>query len=106
MMELDNKQAWLITIPNCGKLRSYIVFKRDFFLEKYLFQETLVSRKNLTRLRMSFHKLAVESGRFNKTPFENRLCVMCDKGLVEDEIQAGSIKTLLKTDYVSCVIRG
>ena len=105
---------WSLTTSKHGWLQSLIVASYDhtlfsnviFFLEKYLFQETLVSRKNLTRLRMSFHKLAVESGRFNKTPFENRLCVMCDKGLVEDEIQAGSIKTLLKTDYVSCVIRG
>ena len=73
------------SIHNGGKLRSYAVFKRDFFLEKYLLQESLVNRKNLTRLRISSHKLSVETGRFNKTPLENRLCAMCDKGLVEDE---------------------
>ena len=48
-------------------------------------KESLVNRKNLTRLRVSSHKLSVETGRFNKTPLENRLCAMCDKGLVEDE---------------------
>ena len=84
MMELNYKQEWLNTIHNGGKLRSYAVFKRDFFLEKYLLQESLVNRKNLTRLRISSHKLSVETGRFNKTPLENRLCAMCDKGLVED----------------------
>ena len=85
MMELNYKQAWLNTIHNGGELRSYAVFKRDFFLEKYLLHESLVNRKNLTRLRISSHKLSVETGRFNKTPLENRLCAMCDKGLVEDE---------------------
>ena len=85
MMELNYKQAWLNTIYNGSKLRSYAVFKRDFFLEMYLLQESLVNRKNLTRLRISSHKLSVETGRFNKTPLENRLCAMCDKGLVEDE---------------------
>ena len=34
MMELNYKQAWLNTIHNGGKLRSYAVFKRDFFLEQ------------------------------------------------------------------------
>ena len=72
-------------ITDRRKLRSYAVFKRDFFLEKYLLHESLVNRKNLTRLRISSHKLSVETGRFNKTPLENRLCAMCDKGLVEDE---------------------
>ena len=57
-----------------------------FFLEKYLLQqESLVNRKNLTHLRISSHKISVETGRFNKIPLENRLCAMCDKGLVEDE---------------------
>ena len=84
-MEFNYKQAWLNTIHNGGKLWSYADFKRDFFLEKYLLQESLVNRKNLTRLRISSHKLSVETGRFNKTPLENRLCAMCDKGLVEDE---------------------
>ena len=56
-----------------------------FFLEKYLLQESLIKWKNLTHLRISSHKLSVETGRFNKTPLENRLCAMCDKGLVEDE---------------------
>ena len=85
MMELNYKQAWLNTIHNGSKLRSYAIFKRDFFLEKYLLQESLVNRKNLTRLRISSHKLWVETGRFKKTPLDNRSCAMCDKGLVEDE---------------------
>ena len=56
-----------------------------FFLEKYLLQESLVNRKNLTRLRISSHKLSVDTGRFHKTPLENRLYALCDKGLVVDE---------------------
>ena len=53
MMELNYKQAWLNTIHNGGKLRSYAVFKRDFFLEKYLLQESLVNRKNLMTMVMA-----------------------------------------------------
>ena len=85
MVELNYKQAWLNTIHNGGKLRSYAVFKRTFFLENYLPQKSLVNRNNLTRLRISSHKLSVETGRLNQNPFENKLYAMCDNGLREYE---------------------
>ena len=83
-MEHDYKQAWLNTIQNGGKLRAYAIFKQNFSLENYLLHETFVNRK-ISRLRTSSHKLAVETGRFNKTPVENRVCAFCNMGSVEDE---------------------
>ena len=76
-MKLDYKQAWLKIFHNDGKLRSYAVVKRDFFLWKISsLREYCQSEKILTGLRISSAETA------------------------------SSINPLLKTVYVQCVIRG
>ena len=90
---LNSSLWWSLTTSKHGWTQFIMAASYDhklfsnviFFLEKYLLQESLVNRKNLTRLRISSHKLSVETGRFDKTPLEKRLCAMCDKGLVKDE---------------------
>ena len=84
VLEHDYKRVWLNTMQNGGKLRAYAIFKHNFSLENYLLHEILLIAK-FTRLRTSSHKLAVETGRFNKTPVENRVCAFCYVGSVEDE---------------------
>ena len=69
-----------------SKLRSYTKFKKHFCLENYVLQLPLNTRKNLTKLRISAHNLAIETGRYTKpqkTPIEKRTCFHCNK--VEDE---------------------
>ena len=41
--------------------------------------------KQLTQFRMSCHTLRIESGRYNKTSQEQRLCEYCDSNEIEDE---------------------
>ena len=70
------------------KLRTYCKFKDKFDIESYLRNNRpLKLRQNLSKLRISAHTLAIETGRYTnpKTPIEMRKCVLCDNGAVEDE---------------------
>ena len=53
---------------------------KTFKLENYILQFPSHYRRNFTKLRISAHNLAVETGRYSKpaiTPFEKRLCFHC-----------------------------
>jgi hypothetical protein len=41
--------------------------------------------RSMCRFRLSSHKLRVETGRYNNTPYAHRVCTRCDEDLVEDE---------------------
>ena len=75
------------TIQKQGKLRTFALFKSNFEEESYL--ETvndIYKRKRLTRVRLSAHRLEVESGRNKKQPVSERICKLCKLDQVEDEI--------------------
>ena len=55
-----------IQLPT-SKLRIYSQFKKEFSIENYILQFPLKIRRNLTRLRISAHNLAVETGRYTNT---------------------------------------
>ena len=42
-------------------------------------------RISVTKLRLSAHKLNIETGRYTNTPRENRICTFCNDNAVEDE---------------------
>jgi hypothetical protein len=74
--------------PLGGKLSTYRTFKSNFCFEEYLSEVKIAShRRQLTKLRISNHKLAVETGRFTRplTPRSERLCNICQSDQVEDE---------------------
>ena len=68
-----------------SKLRSYAKFKKSFTMENYVLQFPLHFRRNLTKLRISAHGLAIETGRFTKPkkPIDKRICFHCKQ--LEDE---------------------
>ena len=86
---LLNKQAetWLAAVKQKPKLRFYILFKDKLKAEKYI-QSSLSSyeRSVLAQIRFGILKLHIETGRFNNTKLEDRLCQICEKNEVEDEI--------------------
>ena len=60
--------------------------KRQFRLENYLLQFPTYLRRNFSKMRISAHNLAIETGRYAKPtaiPAEKRLCFNCKQ--VEDE---------------------
>ena len=88
-MQTNYKNSWEKFIHDGaenGKLRTYSKFKTLFKLENYILQFPLSQRRNLTKLRISAHHLAIETGRYAqpKIPIDKRICFHCGK--IEDEL--------------------
>ena len=79
-------QDWSTNIRASPKLEHYCKFKDTFCFEDYLSKlQSNELRRNFTSLRLGSHKLEIESGRFQNIPRENRLCKLCQQGVVESE---------------------
>ena len=79
-------QSWYSNINNSSRLSMYSRYKHDFQFETYL--DTLPHQKfriALTKFRLSSHSLAIERGRFENVPRENRICRYCNLQVVESE---------------------
>ena len=79
-------EAWLAAVNQKPKLRFYALFKTMFKPEKYV-EMSLSSheRSVLAQIRFGILKLEVETGRYNSTKLEDRLCKICNQNIVEDE---------------------
>ena len=85
------RKSWKESMQSCtGKLRTYSKFKTDFTQENYLIQFPMHVRRNFTKLRISAHNLAIETGRYTNaksiksSEIDKRLCFHCKKN-VESE---------------------
>ena len=80
-LEQTYSEHWSHSINSCqGKLKVYAKIKKLFKLENYLLQFPLHLRRNFSKLRISAHNLAIETGRYTKpiqTPLEKRICFHC-----------------------------
>lgn len=79
-------QELIMSINTSTKLQSYCMFKEDTQSEPYLD----IVRPNkykvaLSRLRLSSHSLAIETGRYTGTAREDRRCIYCNTNAVESE---------------------
>ena len=73
------KSKWFSYINSSPKLEFYREIKSNFIKEQYLDQVTnYTDRANITRLRISAHRLEIELGRYNKTPRDERICSWCN----------------------------
>ena len=80
-------QKWYSDINNSSPLQLYSIYKHVFKPEKYLNIITKTKYKvALSRFRTSPHKLRIETGRYNNTPHEQRLCNSCNMNKIEDEL--------------------
>jgi hypothetical protein len=69
-----------------GKLCSYSIFKTYFGLEKYLcILQSFEQRRNFTRFRISSHRLQIERVRYQGALRQDRLCLRCTSGEIDDE---------------------
>ena len=73
-----------------NKLRNYKEYKSAFNRESYLEINDPSLRKNIAQLRLSAHKLNIESGRYNARnqyiPPADRICRNCTLNVTEDEM--------------------
>ena len=70
---------------NEGKLTFLASIKETHVTEKYLSINNFENRMAVAKLRTSSHKLKIETGRWNKTPREERICKQCILNKIEDE---------------------
>ena len=81
-------QRWKGSLDSTtGKLRTYKLFKEELKFEDYLYLPPKL-RLPLTKFRVSAHQLRIEIGRYHRPrplPVEERICLHCDSGEVEDE---------------------
>ena len=77
---------WQHTIHHSKKLQFYSLFKHDYKISSYLdLIRNSANRKDLVKIRISNHKLMIETGRYNQTSRNDRLCPICNSGIIEDE---------------------
>ena len=75
--------------PELSRLKFYQEIKEEYQYEQYLDIDSFERRRLISKLRCSDHTLEIEKGRHKpeniRKPPEERKCVFCDKGEVEDE---------------------
>ena len=59
--------------------------KNRFGQEGYLSAQNVKHRNAIRDMRMSTHKLSIETGRYEKIPRESRLCTCCSERKIESE---------------------
>ena len=66
---------WQHTIHHSKKLQFYSLFKHDYKISSYLdLIRNSTNRKDLVKIRISNHKLMIETGRYNQTSRNDRFC--------------------------------
>ena len=69
-----------------GKLKIYKKLKMNISFENYLLGvKNFMHRQAVTRLRVSAHRLPVETGRYKKIEYIDRKCKHCDQNEVGNE---------------------
>ena len=81
------KQEWFSHIRDSSSLILYKCIKSSLCFEEYLNILPISLRSHLCRLRTSAHSLRIQTGRFsnNRTPRNERVCLLCNMNEVEDE---------------------
>ena len=80
------KISWTNKLPTKPKLRTYITFKDSYRTEEYV--KYNISRKQrslFAQFRVGILPLHIETGRFRGTALEERLCLICKNGDIENE---------------------
>ena len=80
------KETWESQICHVAKLRTYNIYKQVYEIEPYVYKiQHRGKRSLLAQFRTGVLPLAIETGRYNSTPLEYRLCLLCNKNFLEDE---------------------
>ena len=95
-------QDWHARLENSTRARCYINIAKFQFQQYLEILKIQKYRKSICKLRVSSHRLEIETGRWtkpNKIPLENRLCMICN--VLEDEfhfvLECSLYKDLRKT---------
>ena len=90
-LESGWRQWWKLSLenPQLSRLKFYQKIKDEYGYEGYLNTQNFEKRRLISKLRCSDHVLEIEKGRHKqentRKPVEERKCIYCKKGEVEDE---------------------
>ena len=83
---ISNEANCIQQQENQGKLKTFKKFETNLNFEEYLNEiSNIKHRQAVTKLRISSHRLSVESGRYNNIPFDERTCKLCNLNEVGNE---------------------
>jgi hypothetical protein len=82
---LDLKLNYLYHVLKEGKLLFYAKLKQQFKQETYLNLTNIKHRNAIRDIRMSTHKLQIETGRYINVQKEHRICKVCQMNKIETE---------------------
>jgi hypothetical protein len=71
---------WKDNIQQSGKqtIRTFKRLKIHLEFEKYISEIGNIHRQAITKLRISAHRLPVETGRYCNVPYKERICQHCN----------------------------
>ena len=78
---------WKESLPSYPELRIYCKFKTMLSAEPYILTNLPKSKRCLlSQLRIGVLSLAIETGRYYRKAVEARVCMVCNSGIIEDEL--------------------
>ena len=80
------KQEWKATLMNQKKCLNYRLYKKEFCFENYFNILPLPLSKYICKFRCLRHKLPFEKGRFLNIAKNERICLLCNKNELGDEV--------------------
>ena len=90
----QNRQEWAAQLEKSSKGINYRLIKNELCLEEYYIKFKKSVYKPISQYRSGNHKLPVEIGRWEKIPYNQRICPKCPKRTLGDEYHY-----LLECDY-------
>lgn len=78
-------QTWRDDLQHSNKGRIYLSFKEKPEFENYFKTLSKLQYNRLFKFRTANHYLPVETGRYDGTPFEDRICTLCNTARVGTE---------------------
>jgi hypothetical protein len=82
-----NSQKWRSDVANSAKLRTYVIYKNEYGLDRFVFKVLNRGyRSVLSKFRAGTLPLEIEVGRWRGIPVEERICKLCNSGNVENEM--------------------
>lgn len=86
MLRTNFETEWHNDIQSIPKLRTYILFKSSYTVEKYVTLDLPKPiRSKLAMLRCGVLPLRIKTGRYRREPMEDRICNLCDLNEIETE---------------------
>ena len=85
LKEMD-REKWWVAISDMPKLRTFTeIFDEQDYKGIVYTPLTRRQRSLVVKLKIGILALGIEKGRFTNVPLENRLCLICDDNLLDNE---------------------